>query len=200
MDTSESRQRSARSCAAVLLAGITVLTAGCGRSLGTSDVARAIDSQLPECRLERTAHIAVGPLVMSLARAVAKRTGELEPDARATLGSIRRAEVATYTVIGTPHRGALARLLALRDRLEGSGWEMAVTEVDTDDATVVLMRFGADGTVRGLMAVQLSGAQLEIACVEGRLDRVLAEEVRQQYHGYFAPKRPGLAPLGPIRR
>ncbi len=29
---------------------------------------------------------------------------------------------------------------------------------------------------------------------------VTVQEVRQQYHGYFTPKRPGLAPLGPIRR
>ncbi len=173
----ESRRGWVRFAAALVLILLAVILLACGRSLGTSEVARAIDSRLPECRLERTSHVTVGPLVMSLARGVAKRAGDLDTTARAALNSVRRAEVATYTVIGTPDRDALARLLALREQLEGSGWEMAVTEVGSSDATVVLVRLGPDGMVRGLMAVQLGGGQLEIACVEGRLDRVFAEEI-----------------------
>ena len=163
--------------AALVLVLLAALTLGCGRTLRTAEVARVIEHQLPECRFERTAHVAVGPLVMSLARRIASWSGDLDSDARTILKSIRRAEVATYRIVGSPDRDALARLLRLRQQLERSGWEMAVTEVDGDDITVVLLRLGPNETVRGLMAVQFDHDELEIACVEGRLDRVLAEQL-----------------------
>lgn len=69
--------------------------------------------------------------------------------------------------------------------------------------TVVEARGGRGSEVGVLFSVAHRRRMPDLLAVMREVDPnaiVTVQEVRQQLHGYFAPKRPGLAPLGPLER
>ena len=67
-------------------------------------------------------------------------------------------------------------------------WMLLVRDVDDEDNTWVFLRQRKDGSIRGLLVIDLDPSELSIVGVEGRIDDILAEAIANkpdEFSGLF---------------
>ena len=156
-------------------------------------------------------------LTMQGRRALSSLIGFIEVSVFITaVGTVVRGPLDPYRVIGYGAGFAVGTYLGMTiDRWIGLG-DVIVRVISTSHeamlkgltacgfgVTLVQGRGGRNTEVGVLFSVshrKRTAEMLELIRAYDKNAIVSVQEVRQQFHGYFSPKRPGLAPLGPIRR
>lgn len=159
---------------ALLLACALLFGSGCFASREMARVGHDAEAQWPGLRLEREVNVSLGPLALRTTRWALRRVGDDEAHrAAAYLQAVRRLKVGIYRVVRPPREAGALPLPASYQR---PGWEVAVRAHEPDAHTWVLYR-ERGGAVRDLCILTLSGDELVVARLEGRLDALLEQAV-----------------------
>ena len=160
---------------AILLAA--VVSSGCATAATSSSIAEALESTLPECRLERDSTMVLGRTSLALLRGLSGiADDELDDDAREILRGVRRIEVTSYRsaraceVVSAPPQ--VSRQLA------ADGWHAMIAAVeDEGELSWVFTREGPDGGTSGMLVIALDQEELEVVRLDGDIDRILLAAV-----------------------
>ncbi len=168
-------QRGRTSLPAVLLAlGVaTIITstvlAG-DRTPSATQIRRAVEKSSEDCRLEVEESIRVGKFKLWAARQIIAVSGAVEPEVREILRTVRKLEVVTYRSSG----GSECRLpTALPETLASAGWSQVVAQASEGDESLVFQHASESGRLDGLLVAELSGNELEVIRVHGKIDRLM---------------------------
>jgi hypothetical protein len=153
---------------------------GCAHGGGprAASVANAIEADLAQCHLERESHISLGGISMFAVKTLVKLAGD--PDTAQFLGDVKRVEQATYRVIDSETCPDLTQRGRFESELGRAGWQLMVTEKDDCAASWVFSRARNDGSISGLYVVTLDRYELEVVRLEGRIDEILAEAIKEE--------------------
>jgi len=159
-----------------LLAGI----GGCAHGGGprAASVANAIEADLEKCHLERESHISLGGISMFAVKALVKLAGD--SDEAQIIADVKRVEQATYRVIDFESCPDLTKRGRFETELGRAGWQLMVTGKDDCAATWVFSRAREDGSISGLYVVTLDRYELEVVRLDGRIDKILAEAIKEE--------------------
>jgi hypothetical protein len=166
--------------AAILLAAWAAVGGGCASSTAprAAAVAAALEAADPGCDLSREEGLSLSRLELSALRALLRLAGDEEGEAAGILGSLERVEVASYRLDGGAACAAEPPIAAVAAELDRAGWWPMVVERDGVGGSWVFARGDAGGELAGLYVIALDGGALEVVRLEGRIDRLLAEAVR----------------------
>jgi len=161
---------------------LAVLVSGCFYSREISQTRRDLERSYPGLELDQQVVVSIGPLGLRTAGWIAGFVPEEEAQlASRYIREVQRVKVGVYEV---------DRLGAARDfdpaaleRFERGGWETAARIREDDELVWVMYRERRD-TVRDLYVVVLDGDELILARVQGRLNRLMEQVVRD--HAVFA--------------
>ncbi|MEM7052577.1 MAG: DUF4252 domain-containing protein [Acidobacteriota bacterium] len=151
-------------------AWLLLLVTGCGSAPTGPQVAADL---FPSGHYERVQHLRLGPVTMALVRgvlALAEDEGEASG-----LGHIRRIDVSSYRVA----EGGGSATPAFERRLASHGWNLVARSRDGDDDAWVYLRADERGRPRQLFVIARAGDELDVVRLEGRFDRLLAEQMAQ---------------------
>ena len=139
-----------------------------------------IAQAIPEARFEVESRIRLGRVAMAFVKPVVRLVLDEDEEARAIIGAIKRVDVATYRVTDLPDSVDLAAIRGIEGRLTRNGWSTMVRSREDKDNTWVFTRHRDDGSIRGLLVVELDESELTIVGVEGRIDEILANAIADE--------------------
>jgi hypothetical protein len=158
---------------AVALLLSAVVAQGCATATTSHHVEATLEGALPGCRFERDEAVVLGRTSLALLRWLSGAAGdELDADTRDTLRGVRRVEVTSYHATHGCEVVGAAPLVSRR--LAGDGWHAVIAAADDDgELSWVFTREGPDGSTNGLLVITLGDQELEVARIDGDIDRVL---------------------------
>ena len=156
------------------------LVAGSNKMPSAQSICDEIEHEIPGARFERESHIRLGRVAMFFARPIARWAIDEDEEVRDWLSSIRRVDIATYRVVDWPAAQDSAAFRRIEDRLTHSGWQKLVRTRENDENTWVFYRYRDDGSITGILVVELDDYELSIVGVEGRLDEILADAIAEE--------------------
>ena len=163
----------------VLIALSSQMISGCIYSRELAQSKRIIENGYPDLDLDRKITLAIGPRLLHSAGWIARRVPEEEAFlAGNVLKHIDRVKVAVYDVdyYDAESRSSNSAVVDF----EKNGWTLAVRSNEDDESVWVLYREDSRANVRSIKVVVLSEDELVIARVEGMLNDLLDEVVRDQ--------------------
>jgi len=168
-----------RALAAVLFAACAA-AGGCASSTAprTAAVAASLEAANPGCGLSREEGLSLSRLELSALRVLLRLAGEEEGEAAGILGNLERVEVASYRLDGGAACAVEPSIGAVGAELARAGWRPMVVERGDMGGSWVFALGDAEGELAGLYVIDLDGGALELVRLEGRIDRLLAEAVR----------------------
>ena len=182
------RRKSVKSLVVVLLMLLPILGATTSRAGGgmpsCHTVYQEIEQQLPGAEFERESHIRLGRFALAFVKPIARWALDDDDEARNYLAAIKKVDIATYRVLDLPHTPDLSALRGIESRMSKNGWIKMLRESDDDDNTWVFLNHRKDGSIRGLVVIELDRYELSIVGVEGRIDDILAEAVADEPDGF----------------
>jgi hypothetical protein len=157
-----------------------VLIGGCAHGGGprAAYIADVIEADLTHCHLDRESRIALGGISMFAVKALVELAGD--SDEAQILADVKRVEQATYRVVDSESCPDLTQRAGFETELAQAGWQLVVTERDDREASWVFVREHEDGSVSGLYVVTLDPYELEVVRLEGRIDKILAEAIKEE--------------------
>ena len=145
-----------------------------------------IEDGYPQLDLDYRLTMSLGPRLLHSAGWIARRVPEKEAYlAGSYLRHIDRVKVAIYDVDYYDSESRADRAAVVD--FERNGWTLAVRASEDDESTWVLYREDAKASVRDIKVIVLTEEELVIAHVEGVLNTLLDEVVRDKdvLHGMF---------------
>ena len=139
-----------------------------------------IEQQLPGVELERESHIRLGRIALAFVKPIARWALDEDDEVRTYLSAIKKVDVATYRVVDLPEAPTTSVIPGLESRMLENGWTKMLRERDEEDNTWVFLRQRKDGSIRGLLVIDLDATELSIVGVEGRIDDILAEAIANE--------------------
>lgn len=156
------------------------LAAGSKKMPSAQSVRHEIEQELPGARFERQSHIRLGRIAMAIARPIVRWTLDKDDEVRALVSGIKRVDIATYRVVELPQTLDVAVIRRIESRMTDNGWHKIVRSREEDDNTWVFSRHRDDGSLSGILVIDLDRDELNIVGVEGRLDEVLATAIADE--------------------
>jgi len=153
-------------------------------------VYREIERELPGAEFERESHIRLGRVAMAFVKPIARLALDNDEVPMNYLSAIKKVDIATYQVVDLPETPGTATILSIESRMLENGWIKMLREREDNDNTWVFLRHRQDGSIRGLLVIELDARELNIIGVEGRIDKILAEAIAEEpgdFGGLFGP-------------
>ncbi|MEJ2580053.1 MAG: DUF4252 domain-containing protein [Acidobacteriota bacterium] len=141
-----------------------------GRAPSAAQIRRAVEMSSEGCQLKVEESIRLGRFKMWAARQIVAVSGVVEPEVREILRTVRKLEVVTYRSKGESECRLPA---ALPDVLASAGWSRVMTEGSEGEETLVYQHASDSGRLDGLLVAEMSGNELEIVKVHGKIDRLM---------------------------
>ena len=151
-----------------------------GRMPSCHTVYQEIEQQLPGAEFERESHIRLGRFALAFVKPIARWALDDDDEARTYLAAIKKVDIATYRVEDLPETPDLSALRGIESRMLKNGWIKMLRQRDDDDNTWVFLNHRKDGSIRGLVVIELDRHELSIVGVEGRIDDILAEAIADE--------------------
>ncbi|NND70176.1 MAG: DUF4252 domain-containing protein [Rhodothermales bacterium] len=140
---------------------------------------KIVENGYPQLDLDYRFTMSLGPRLLHSAGWIARRVPEEEAFlAGSYLRHIDRVKVAVYDVDYYDEASRSGRAAVVD--FERNGWTLAVRAAEDDESTWILYREDSDANVRDIKVVVLSEEELVIARVEGVLNSLLDEVVRDK--------------------
>jgi hypothetical protein len=164
-----------------LMLACAVVTVGCAtsRSPNAAAVAWSLEAAQPGCGLIRESRFALSGLGLAAVRTLVRLAGD-DDEATEVLRHLSRVEVATYRVESGATCAGVDSLGGVAQELTRGGWWPMAVERCSSGASWVFARGGSNGALNGLYVIERDGDELEVVRLEGRIDRVIAEAVRDE--------------------
>lgn len=175
------RYRGALAALALLL-----LTACDGEPPAAGEVRAHLERALPGVRFRQDAHVRLGRFTMAMVRGLVRVTAAEDRETRAVMGTIRRLEVATWSLEGPVDLGDVGAPRDLERRLLRGGWQPMVRYSEEGSLTWVFVRPDAQGAIRNLYIVALDSDELTVVDLAGRIDEALAAALADDPGGIVA--------------
>lgn len=153
-------------------------------------VYQEIERELPGAEFERDSHIKLGRVAMAFVKPIARLTLDNDEVPMNYLSAIKKVDVATYRVVDLPETPDTATIRGIESRMLDNGWIKMLRDREGEDNTWVFLRHRQDGSIRGLLVIELDSRELNIIGVEGRIDKILAEAIADEpgeFGGLFGP-------------
>lgn len=139
-----------------------------------------IEQQLPGAEFDRESHIRLGRIALAFVKPIARWAIDEDDMALSALSAIKKVDIATYRVVDLPESPKISSIRGIESRMLENGWTKLLRERDDDDNTWVFLRHRQDGSIRGLLVIELDAHELSIVGVEGRIDDLLAEAIADE--------------------
>lgn len=143
-------------------------------------ICNEIERGIPGAHFERESRFRLGRLAVAFIKPVARLALGDDEEARVYLSAIKSVDVATYRVVDMPVDIDADVLRTIESRLLDDGWQKIVRSRDDEDNTWVFFRHRNDGSIRGILVIELDRYELEIVSVAGRMDEVLAQAIAEE--------------------
>lgn len=153
-------------------------------------VYQEIERELPGVEFERDSHIRLGRVAMAFVKPIARLALDDDEVPMNYLSAIKKVDIATYRVVDLPETPDTATIRGIENRMLENGWIKMLREREDEDNTWVFLRHRQDGSIRGLLVIELDASELNIIGVEGRIDKILAEAIADEpgeFGGLFGP-------------
>ena len=143
-------------------------------------VYQEIEQQLPGVEFERESHIRLGRVALAFVKPLARWVMDEDEEALTYLKAIKKVEIASYRVDGLPATADIVAIRRIESRMLENGWTRMLREREDDDNTWIYLRHRQDGSIRGILVIELDSSELSIVGVEGRIDEILAEAIADE--------------------
>lgn len=143
-------------------------------------VCHEIERELPGAQFERESHLRLGRVALAFVKPIARWALDDDDEARTYLAAIKKVDIATYRVLDLPENSETDAIRRIEGRMLDNGWIKMLRERDDDDNTWIFLRHRKDGSVRGLLVIELNHRELSIVGVEGRIDEILAQAIADE--------------------
>ena len=175
----------------LLLPLVTAVPTEAGGSMPScGTVYQEIEQQFPGAEFERESHIRLGRVALAFVKPIARWAMDEDEEALTYLKAIKKVDIASYRVEGLPDTSDMVAIRRIENRLLDNGWTKMLRERDDETHTWVYLRHRQDGSIRGLLVIDLDQHELSIVGVEGRIDEILAEAIADEpgeFGGLFGP-------------
>jgi hypothetical protein len=161
-----------RFIAAVLVSLVTLSSSGCFTA-DFDGIDKRLLWELREASVEKKIKFKIGPLTMSMLKAVTT-FAPLEPEVKGMVRGISSIDIAVYELSNTEEvslSGSLSRSIA--EQLGRKGWEQIVRAKEIDSMAFVFCRYD-DVRIKGIYVIAMEAEELVLVKIHGRLDHVLA--------------------------
>ncbi len=142
-------------------------------------VRKEIEIQLPGVTFKKQVALSLGPVTLSLARAVVKLAPETH-EAAAYLEDIRDVTIAVYEAENLPEDLHVRLPHHLKKLLARGEWELTVKACEESEAVWILCKTDGDA-IKGLYVVVLDRDGLVLVRAHGRLEGLFMKAMRE--HG-----------------